>query len=101
MAQQMDRNAILQSASAVSLLDVQTVDTHPLIVSHRMTKAAVAPVFLINSRAICHIELHCLLCNVVITALKRLTLFHFTLCFSVHVFKEEIQTSFLLSRYFL
>jgi len=94
----MDRNAILQSASALSLLDVQTVDTHPLIVSHRMTKTAVAPVFLITSSAIYHIELHCLLCNVVITALKTLTMFHFTLCFSVYLFKEEIQNSFLLSR---
>ena len=98
MAQQMDCNAILHSASALSLLDVKTVDTHPLIVSHRMNKTADAPVFLINRSAIYHIELHCLLCNVVIRGPKQLTLFHMTLYFSGHVFKEEIQNSFLLSR---
>ena len=70
MVHQKDRNAQLQSASAVSLLDVQAVDSHLLIVPPGMTKAVVAPAFLITSCAICHIELHCLLFYVVRTGHK-------------------------------
>jgi hypothetical protein len=66
MAQQMDRKAQLQSASAISLLDVQTVETHPLIVTWD-DKTSVAPIFLITSCTICHIEVHCLLRYIVRT----------------------------------
>ena len=41
----------LQSASAVSLLDVQTADIYPLIVSPEMTKTDVATLRLITTCA--------------------------------------------------
>jgi len=65
--QQMERKAQLQSVPTISLLDVQTVDTHPLIVSPGMNKTAVAPVFLITRCAICHVQLQCLLRYIVRT----------------------------------
>ena len=82
MAQQMDRKTQLQSASAISLPDVQTVDTRPLIVSPGMTKTGVAPVFLMSSCAISHTELHCLLSNVVMTVRKLKVVS----CLSLYVF---------------
>jgi len=62
MVQQADSKKQIQSASAISLLDVQKVDSHLLIVSPRMTKAGVDQVLLIISCAISHIELRCLMC---------------------------------------
>ena len=81
---QREGNSQLQLASVVSLLDVQSVDTNPLIVSTGMNKTAVAPVFLITSCAICHVQLHCLLRYIERTG-KSLMLFHFSLCLSVYV----------------
>ena len=66
----MARQEQIQSVPTISLLDVQTVDCHPLIVSPGTNKTAVAPVFLITSCAICHVQLHCLLCTVVRTDQK-------------------------------
>jgi len=66
----MDRKKQLQSAPVISLLDEQTVGSHPLIVSSGMTKIGVALAFLITICAICHIDLHCRLFSVVITGPK-------------------------------
>jgi len=82
--QQREGKAQLHLASTISLLDVQTVDTHPLIVSPGMNKTAVAPVLLITRCAICHVQLLCLL-RYIVRAGKSLTLFHFSLCLSVNV----------------
>jgi len=77
----------IQSASSFSLLDVQTVDNHPLIVSPGMKKTAVDPVFLITSCAICHVQLHCLLCTVVRTdqKLNVVSFCSFSFCLCIYV----------------
>jgi len=94
MAQYMDHKSQQLSASALSLLDIQSVDTHPLIVSPGMNKTAVAPVFLITSCAICHVQLHHLLCTVVRTDQKLNVVSFHTLSFCLCIYVRPTKLLF-------